>query len=331
MFGIDWTAVFSPEVLENVVAPFLLTAGAKALRFVLILAAAFVLARISGRVLARLVRTVMKEEETGDGLARVERRKRIETLEAAARRLASIVVWALAFVMALSELGYDIGPLLAGAGVAGIAIGFGAQNLVRDFLAGFFFLLENQIRVGDVTVINGTGGLVEQLNLRTTVLRDLRGVVHVFPNGKIDTLANLTRDYSYWVFEIGVAYTEDVDRVADVLRRIGMELREDDDFKGKILADIEVFGLDKFADSALIIKGRIKTVPLEQWAVGRELNRRVKIRFDREGIEIPFPQRTLSFGNSLPTGDSALKSAVEEQLRERGAAPRKIDSASAET
>ncbi len=292
------TNLFSPEVIQNTVTPWLLDSGAKALRILLIVALAAVVSRIVARVFQSVIKRVVAESKDGDQLAMLERRKRTDTLSSVAARAAAITIWGIAIVMALSEVGFNVGPLLTGAGVAGVAIGFGAQHLVGDFLGGFFMLIENQIRVGDVAEVNGKGGLVEQLNLRTTVLRDLQGIVHVFPNGKIETISNLTRDFSYWVFELGVAYKENVDRVINILFELGDELRKDKDFSPKILNDIEVFGLDKFGDSALIIKGRIKTMPLQQWSVGRELNRRIKNRFDQEGIEIPFPHRTLYFGQA---------------------------------
>ncbi len=310
--------LFSPEVLESTVTPWLLEAGAKGIRVLLVLALALVLSRVLARVFSSIIKRLVAEHRDGDELGNLERRKRTDTLTSVAGRTAAIAIWVIAAVMALSEVGFNIGPLLAGAGVAGVAIGFGAQNLVGDFLAGFFLLIENQVRVGDVCEINGKGGLVEQLNLRTTVLRDLQGVVHVFPNGKIETLSNLTRDYSYWVFDLGVAYKENIDHVINLLHELGAELRKDKDFAPKILNDIEVFGLDKFGDSALMIKGRFKTMPLQQWSVGRELNRRIKIRFDQEGIEIPFPHRTLYFGEATGTEEvmEALKRRPASQARE---------------
>jgi len=204
----------------------------------------------------------------------------------------------MAALVVLRELGVEIGPILASAGVAGLAIGFGAQNLVRDVISGFFLILENQVRVGDVAVVNGTGGLVERVNFRTIVLRDLSGTVHVFPNGTITTLANLTREWSAYVFDIGVAYKEDVDRVMEIMREVGRELRADESFGHNMVADVEVFGVDAFADSAVVIKGRLRTKPIKQWDVGREYRRRLKHAFDAQGIEIPFPHRSIYFGEA---------------------------------
>jgi len=286
--------LLSAAHFEDAIAPWVLEAGAKALRFLVILIVAAITSRLLGGALERVVRVLFTgEEETPGSVAATEREKRTATLANVSRRTAGILVWSAASVMALAEVGFDIGPLLAGAGVAGLAIGFGAQNLVRDFFGGFFILLENQIRVGDVAVINGQGGLVEQINLRTTVLRDLEGTVHVFPNGGITTLANRTRDFSCYVFDVGVAYKEDSDRVVELIRETVESMREDDEFAPRILAEAEIFGLDRFAESAIVVKGRVRVLPGQQWAIGREFNRRLKRRFDEEGVEIPFPHRKL--------------------------------------
>ena len=190
------------------------------------------------------------------------------------------------------------GPHPGQCGVVGLAVGFGAQNLVRDVISGFFMILENQVRIGDVAVVNGTGGLVEQINFRTLVLRDLSGIVHIFPNGSITTLANLTKQWSAYVFDIGVAYKEDTDRVIAILKQVGAEMRADEYLGPLMIDDVEVFGVDGFADSAVMIKGRLRTQPIKQWEVGRQFLRRVKQAFDREGVEIPFPHRSLYFGEA---------------------------------
>jgi len=165
--------------------------------------------------------------------------------------------------------------------------------LVRDFITGFFILLENQIRTGDVAIINGTGGLVEKIELRTITLRDFSGTVHIFQNGKISTLSNMTKEWSAMVFDIGVAYKENIEEVTGIMKKVGEELLEDSNFKDKILEPLEVFGIENFADSAIIIRARIKTKPIEQWNVGREYRKRLKIAFDEQNIEIPFPNRTI--------------------------------------
>jgi len=281
------------EFIDGISVESILEIGAKGFRFVLILALAAMLSRLAARLVGELVARLTADDGKGDGLRALEAKKRADTLTNVASRTAMVAIWAVASVMALSEIGFNVGPLLAGAGVAGIAVGFGAQNLVRDFFAGFFLLTENQIRVGDVAVVNGQGGLVEQINLRTTILRDVAGDVHVFPNGAITQLTNKTREFSFYVFDVGVAYKEDIERVMRVMESVAAELKQDAEVGKLMLEPIQVFGLDKFADSAIVIKARIKTTPNQQWTVGRAFNLRLKKRFDAENIEFPFPHRTV--------------------------------------
>jgi small-conductance mechanosensitive channel len=202
----------------------------------------------------------------------------------------------IAGLVLMGEFGIDIGPILAAAGVLGLAVGFGAQSLVKDIISGFFILLEDQIRVGDVVAVGDKAGLVEKVNLRMIILRDLEGKVHYIPNGSIDVVTNLTKDYSCAVFDIGVAYREDIDQVIDIIRQVSEDLRSDPAFDGQILNPMEIFGLDKFGDSAIMIKARFKTGPGKQWGVARAFNSRLKKRFDELDIEIPFPHVTLYMG-----------------------------------
>lgn len=250
-----------------------------------------------------------------DGAADVEMEKRAATLSGIFRTTLAVLIWMTAIIMALKEAGFDIGPILAGAGVIGLAVGFGAQNLVQDVISGVFLLLENQIRVNDVAVLNGTGGLVEAINLRTTVLRGEDGTVHVFRNGAVTTLANMTHGFSYYVFNLGVAYKEDTDHVIEVLREIAEQLRTEEPYTSMMRAPLEVMGVDKFADSAVMIKARIKTGPIQQWTVGREMNRRIKKKFDELGIEIPFPQTTLSFNESSKPFSLQMQGPEKERLK----------------
>lgn len=222
--------------------------------------------------------------------------KRADTLTKVVRDLARVVILGVGGMMVLSEVGVDLKPLLAAAGLGGLAIGFGAQSLVKDVISGFFILLEDSIRVGDVVEIAGVGGLVEQVKLRTVVLRDETGSTHVIPNGTINTVKNMTQLYSYYVFNIGIAYRESVDEVMALLKDIAEELRQDAEFAGDILEPLEMSGVDQFADSAVIIKCRIKTKPIQQWRIGREMNRRIKNTFDAKGIEMPFPHQTIYWG-----------------------------------
>src|SRR5215469_12777952 len=196
-------------------------------------------------------------------------------------------------LMILDELGIPIVPLMGGAAVMGLAVAFGAQNLIKDYFSGFMVLLEDQYGINDVVRIGPISGLVEHISLRTTVLRDLEGVVHFIPHGTITTVSNLTHGWSRALFDVGVAYKEDVDRVMQLLLDMGHELHQDPAFGPLILDDPEMLGLDDLADSSVVIKFFLKTKPLQQWTVKREMLRRIKKRFDELGIEIPFPHQTV--------------------------------------
>ena len=246
--------------------------------------------------------------------------KRADTLSAVIAYLISATVIVVAALMVLAELDIQIGPVLAAAGVVGLAVGFGAQHLVQDVISGFFILLDDEIRVGDVVQIADKSGLVERLNLRMVVLRDLSGNVHYVRNGKIDIVTNMTKDYSRYVFDIGVAYREDVDEVIEVIKQVDEELRSDPAFGPDILEPIEILGLDQFAESAIIIKARTKTKPIKQWGVAREFNRRLKKRFDEKNIEIPFPHVTLCIGQDK-IGHAAPLSVATEHDRRKAKCP----------
>ena len=242
----------------------------------------------------------------------LEAEKRLNTLMGIVRTLLSIIIWSIFIMIFLKKINIDIAPILAGAGIIGLAVGFGAQELVRDFITGFFILLENQIRTGDVAIINGTGGLVEKIELRTITLRDLSGVVHIFQNGKINTISNMTKEWSAMVFDIGVAYKEDLNKVMKLMKEVADQMMEEDDFKEKIIEPMEIFGLDSFGDSALVVKGRIKTKPIQQWVVGREYRKRLKEVFDNNNIEIPFPHRTIYWGEEIDPLRLSMKEADEK-------------------
>ena len=263
--------------------------------------AQFVLLKTIKQLEKRLIRQKIAEGEPPS-----ESVKRVQTLVMLLRQGALLGIWITFGLSILNQVGIQIAPILAGAGILGLAVGFGAQNLVRDVISGFFLILENQVRVDDVAIINGTGGLVEQINFRTIVLRDLSGVVHIIPNGEIKSLSNMTKKWSAYVFEVGVAYKENTDEVVEVIKEVCQGLRDDEKFGPVILEEEEIFGVDKLADSAVIIKGRIKTKPIRQWMVGREFLRRVKLAFDEKQIEIPFPHRTLYVGEKCKTLDISL-------------------------
>lgn len=280
-------------------------------RIVLIILAGYVGVRLLRVAFHRLEAVIVRAGEATETVPGATR-KRVATLINLLQTLAAVMIWAVVAVMSLDQLGVAITPILAGAGIAGLAVGFGAQNLVRDVISGFFLVLENQVRVGDVAIVNGTGGLVESITFRTIVLRDLGGVVHVFPHGTVNTLSNMTMGWSAYVIDVGVAYKEDTDRVVAVMRRVAEELRGDPDYAQMILEPIEVFGVDDFGESEVTIKARLKTRPIQQWSVGREYRRRLKKAFDAEGIELPFPHRSIYVGEASKPFQVLMKEATAE-------------------
>jgi small conductance mechanosensitive channel len=209
--------------------------------------------------------------------------QRIRTVSSVLWTLSAGLLWFVVILVALSQIGVNIGPILAGAGVVGLAVGFGAQHLVRDLVSGCFLLIENQIRVGDIAIINGVTGAVEAVTFRTVILRDGAGVTHVFPNGSINTLANATMDWSAAVVDVVLPYRIDTDRAAEAMRRVGAEMKAEKDFAAVILEPVEVFGIEAFTDTTVTLRARFKTIPAQQYAVGREFRRRVKyaIQADR--------------------------------------------------
>ena len=280
------------------------------LRVGLIAVLAYAVIRIS----TLLIRRFEHEVNLGTGLDALERAKRAKTLGSVIRNFTTALVSVVAMLMILKELEIDIAPVLASAGVVGLAVGFGAQTLVRDIISGFFLILEDQVRVGDVAAINGQGGLVEAINLRTIVLRDGEGTVHVFPNGAVTTLANRSKDFSYYVIDLGISYSEDPDRVIALLRKIGANLQTDSAFGPLILEPLEIMGVDAFADWWMTLKLRIKTVPQKQWEVGRELRRRIVKAFEEHGIEIPMPAPAVLRPNNPPMPKPSVSGrAIPEQ------------------
>lgn len=215
-----------------------------------------------------------------------------------------ILIGTIALMMVLSEIGLDVGPMIAGAGIIGIALGFGAQTLVKDFLTGIFLIVEDIVSVGDIVRIGNHGGLVEDMTLRTIRLRDFDGTLHIFPYGEAQVIHNLTKTFSFYVFNLSVAYSADINRAIELMKEVGDEVRRLDQFKDDIIEPIEVVGVDRLADSGVTLKARIKTKPAKQWAVGREYLKRIKMAFDANGIEIPFPHLKLVPPDSpIPVGE----------------------------
>ncbi len=276
------------------------------LRVLLIVMLAYALTRMTGLLVTRFEH----ELNAGTTIDALERAKRARTLGSVVYKGASVLIVAVAVLMALREFEVYLAPVLTGAGIVGLAVGFGAQTLVRDIISGFFMILEDQVRVGDVASINGTGGLVEAINLRTIVLRDSEGTVHVFPNGAIQTLANRSKDFSYYVIDLDISYRDDPSRITRVLREIGESMRADPKYAPWILEPLEINGIDAFREWSMVLKMRIKTMPLKQWDVGREFRWRIRKRFEEEGITIPFPERVVTVREGRDRNDDDTAAVV---------------------
>jgi len=275
-------------MLETVktVVHWLTTSGIK---FLGILIAFLILSQMS-RWIIRWMEKFVPEK---DPVLASEAKKRAHTLGNILRHALLIIISFTAILMILGELGIQLGPLLATAGIGAVAIGFGAQGLVKDVISGFFIILEDQYRIGDAIEVAGVSGLVESVSLRRTVLRDLEGRVHIVPNGEIKVVSNLSKEWSRSVLDIGISYGEDIDRVIDLLSQIGKELGAEEPYKSAILEPLQILGVEQFGESQLVIRMMVKTAPLKQWDVGRELRKRIRKRFDEQGIQIPFPHRVL--------------------------------------
>lgn len=283
------------------------SATTTAIRITVIVAAAWSLAAMLRRAIrAFRIRVASRLDDR-------EAVKRAETLGRVFRYLVTVVVTLVAGMLVLGELGVSVAPILGAAGVVGLAVGFGAQSLVRDYFTGFFILLENQIRQGDVVKLSSEhSGVVEEITLRFVRLRDYEGRVHFVPNGQITSVINMSRGFAHAVVDVGVAYREDVDEVMDVMREVAAELRADEGFSSRILEDLEIAGVEAWADSSVVIRCRFKVEALEQWAVRREYLRRLKAAFDRRGIEIPFPHVTVYAGQDRAGRAPAMALRVVE-------------------
>jgi small conductance mechanosensitive channel len=273
------------------ITTWLTTSGIK---IVGILIALIILAQMSRWVVSWLEKFVPEK----DPLLASEAKKRAQTLGNVLRHALLIVLFFIAILMILGELGIQLGPLLAAAGIGALAIGFGAQSLVKDVINGFFIILENQYRIGDAIEVAGVSGLVESVSLRKTVLRDLEGSVHTIPNGEIKIVSNLSKEWSRSVLDLGISYSENIDQVIGLLTEIGIELGSEEPYKSAILEPLKILGVERFGESQLVIRMMVKTVPLKQWDVGRELRRRIKKRFDEKGIQIPLSNRVLLWGDT---------------------------------
>jgi small-conductance mechanosensitive channel len=274
----DWSA--------NLV-PWLMSHGIKIL---IIAIGAFIFNLVISRIIRRAVMVAVAPDKSLSGETEIKREK---TLIRIFNGALTVVVTTIAILMILKEIGLDIAPILAGAGIVGLAVGFGGQYLIRDIISGLFIILENQYRIGDVVNINSDGGLVEDISLRMTTLRNLDGTVHHIPHGEIKQVSNLSKKFARVNLNIGISYSSNLEHVISVINKTGNDLANDPLFKDAIIAPPTFLRVDDFADSAIIVKILGDTQPLKQWEVTGELRKRLKIAFDREGIEIPFPQRVI--------------------------------------
>jgi moderate conductance mechanosensitive channel len=250
----------------------------------------FILRKFSYVIIEKTIRKAVKGSKM---LSHEAERKREDTLIGIFHQIFKITILVLAILMILSEVGVDIGPLIAGAGILGLAFGFGGQYLIKDLIAGFFIILENQYRVGDVVCLDDKCGLVENINVRTTILRDMDGTVHHVPNGEITTASNLSKEYSRVNLDIGISYDANLEKVIQVVNKVGKDLAQDPEWEKSISKPPQFLRVNDFADSSVIIKILGDTKPLKQWEVTGELRKRLKIAFDKNSIEIPFPQRVV--------------------------------------
>ena len=280
------------------------------LRILLIVVVAGILMKLSSKFIIKL-----KMHLKARAIEDTEELKRIDTIGRVFRYIATIVIGVIAIVEILHQLGISIAPILAAAGVVGVAVGFGAQSLIKDYFNGFFILLENQIRQGDVVDAGGKAGLVEEVTLRYIKMREYSGNVHYVPNGSITTVTNMSRGFAQAVIDVGVAYRENVDEVIKVMKAVGAELRTDEEYQFKILDDMELAGVENLGDSAVTIRCRFKVLPLEQWGVRREYLKRIKAAFDEHGIEIPFPHLTI-YPGQLKDGSAPALNIAKDSFSE---------------
>ena len=278
------------EFLQNFINNLTPWFFAHGIRIIVILIGAYIVRYFAGAMIDKIIRKAIISKGS---LSPAEEKKRENTLIGVFEGTVKVIIWAAAILMIVSELGVNIGPLLAGAGVFGLAIGFGAQYIIRDFFTGLFIILENQYRIGDVVKIGDISGTVENINLRMTVLRDVDGTVHHIPNGEIKIASNLSKEFARVNMKIGIAYDTDIEKAIKVVNQVGKEMSKDSEWKDKIIKAPKFLRIDDFADSSVIIKISGEVKPLEQWVVLGELRKQLKIAFDREGIEIPFPQRVI--------------------------------------
>ena len=279
------------------------------------------IAAVANFILRRLIRgfkdlVVERMNKRGDATA-FETEKNVKTIEAVLGRTLSLFIWASAILAILNRVKVDISPILTGAGVLGVAVGFGSQSLIKDVIAGLFLLIENQIRVNDTALINGTAGTVEEVNLRTTVIRAENGGLHIFPNGSITALANLSREFAHYVFEFVVTHESNLDDAFAAMMAVIEQMRTESAYANLILAPLEIHGVDKIMEQGVVLRGRIKTLPHKQWGVGREANKRIRQKFAELGVHLANRELTIHIeGETKKFSKDELKTIIREVLRE---------------
>lgn len=275
------------------------------------------LALVSYRIVKLLTRRILERDlDELDPIVKRNREQRARTLASLLNNIAAVIIGVVAFLTILTIMGLKIAPILATAGIAGLAISFGAQSLVKDVINGIFILVEGHFGIGDVIRVGEIAGQVERMTLRATMLRDLEGIAHIIPNGEIDKVSNLTKAWSRNMLDIRVSYREDVDRVMAVLRELGEEVADDPEWGPLLMEKPEILGVQSLSESAVVIRMVTKTLPLKQWEVGREMRRRIKKRFDQENIEIPTPHMTVYRGGEVGQGVRGDDGAGADLARE---------------
>lgn len=288
------------------------------------------LASMSVRLIFKKVRDLIIERmnKRGDTNA-FDTERNVKTIESVLERTVRLLIWATAVLSCLNKLHIDISPILTGAGVVGLAVGFGSQALIKDVISGLFLLIENQIRINDAVMINNVAGAVEEVNLRTTVIRAESGALHIFPNGSITAIANFSRQFAFYVLEYTIASTADPKQAFEILSRIAGEMRDEPEYKAIILAPIEIHGVDRIRENGIALRARIKTVPGKNFAVGREINRRVLARFPEAGIALANTDVNVRISGAEPSGPALsrenIKAIVREVQREDAAIEAKVD------
>lgn len=303
-----------PDWIRQLAGVFELDAGV-VMRKLLQVVFIWIFCYLAIRVVALIARRIERAVDDGDDSTFTEREQRGHTISQLLRSVGRVTIVVLGLLLTLNAF-IDIGPLLAGAGILGLAISFGAQSLVKDVISGFFYLVEGQFALGDVIEVAGKTGVVERMTLRMVVLRDSHGTVHMIPNGQITTVSNMTRQWSRAVIDVGVGYGTNVDRALEVFRSEAHAFASDPAWRGRFDGEPEVAGVDGLGDSAITIRTLLRTIPGQQWSVGREFRRRIKNRLDKEGIEIPYPQRTVHV-RAVPAPGEVLLPPPPDKLHPR--------------